>query len=285
MITQTELTVRPALSTDRNSLANIFHFEPFVHRHLDWRPPLDWLGHEPYLIMEKGDRLQAALACPPDPPGVAWVRVFACQSRLPVENAWDPLWLSTVEWLRQSDVKASAAIPLKNWFKTLLIHHGFTLEHNVVVLAWENDTADVSPAAAPVEIRRMEAEDLEQVHQVDQQAFAFLWRNSLESLRLAHKQAVYATVATDGADILAYQISTPSPLGAHLARLAVLPSAQRQGIGYALVRELQQRFIGLRPSRLSVNTQDVNTNSIALYEKAGFIFTSETYPVYLFNLD
>lgn len=284
MITQTELTVRPALNTDRNALANIFHFEPFVHRHLDWRPPLDWLGHEPYLVLEKGDRLLAALACPPDPPGIAWLRVFACQSRLPVEQAWDELWPAALERLQQTGAQAAAAIPLKNWFKTLVIHQGFTLEHNVVVLAWENDAQDDSPPAASIDIRRMRADDLAQVHHVDQQAFDFLWRNSLESLRLAHKQAVYATVALNRNELIGYQISTPNPLGAHLARLAVLPGAQRHGIGYALVRDLQQRFTGLRPSRLTVNTQDVNTNSLGLYKKAGFMFTNETYPVYLNDL-
>ena len=165
-----------------------------------------------------------------------------------------------------------------------MTEYGFTLAHNVVVLAWENDLAGDLPPAQPLTIRRMLAEHLPQVHEVDEQAFGLLWRNSLESLRLAHKQAIFATVALEGDRVIGYQISTPSPLGAHLARLAVLPDVQQHGVGYALVQDLQQRFIGLRPSRLTVNTQDINQHSLALYKKAGFIATNENYPVYLYDL-
>jgi RimJ/RimL family protein N-acetyltransferase len=41
---------------------------------------------------------------------------------------------------------------------------------------------------------------------------------------------------------------------------------------------------GLRPSRLTVNTQDNNHISIKLYEKAGFVRTGDAYPVYLYPL-
>ena len=128
-------------------------------------------------------------------PGCACLPV---QSRQPVEQAWDLLWPASLERLQQIGVQAAAAIPLKGWFKSLVIEYGFTLEHNVVVLAWENDLAGDLPPAQPLTIRRMLAEHLPQVHEVDQQAFGLLWRNSLESLRLAHKQAIFATVALEG---------------------------------------------------------------------------------------
>jgi ribosomal protein S18 acetylase RimI-like enzyme len=100
---------------------------------------------------------------------------------------------------------------------------------------------------------------------------------------MAYKKAILATVAEDQSGILGYQISTPSPYGAHLARLAVRPTAQHQGIGYALTRHLQDSLISSQPIRISVNTQDHNQASITLYKKAGFIQTNETYPVFLYN--
>jgi hypothetical protein len=39
--------VRPADSTDHQQLSNLIFFEARLHRHLDWRSPLDWLG-EPF---------------------------------------------------------------------------------------------------------------------------------------------------------------------------------------------------------------------------------------------
>jgi len=284
MITKTKLTVRHAQDSDRTALANIFHFEPFVHRHLDWRPPLDWLGNEPYLVLERKERTVAALACPPDPPGIAWIRVFACQSRFPADTAWDLLWTAARDNLKQMKVDKAAAIPLKDWFCKKIINCGFQLQHNVVVLAWENEQIKALPAPMLVKIRRMHQDDLEQVHYIDQQAFGLLWQNSLESLQLAFNQAIYATVSENEDGLTGYQISTSSPFGAHLARLAVLPEIQKKGIGYALVHDVQQQFADSRLSRLTVNTQDINQTSLALYTKAGFIKTGESYPVYLYQI-
>ena len=53
MIKETEISIRSANKEDRAQLAHIIHFESYVHRHLDWRPPLDWIGHTPYIIAEK----------------------------------------------------------------------------------------------------------------------------------------------------------------------------------------------------------------------------------------
>ena len=284
MITDTELSVRHAISDDRTSLANILHFEPYVHRHLDWRPPLDWLGYEPYLVLEKEGRLLAALACPPDPPGIAWIRVFACLSRFPAREAWDLLWQQAASDLKQIEVGTVAAIPLQQWFRSLMLEKQFKLEHNVVSLAWQDKELDDQAENGEIQIRQMNGADLEQVREIDSQAFGPIWRNSLETLRLAYQQAIYATVVDGPDELLGYQISTPSPLGAHLARLAVVPDAQRQGIGFALVRDVQRRLKHGTSFRLTVNTQDVNKTSLALYHKADFIETGETFPVYLYEL-
>jgi ribosomal protein S18 acetylase RimI-like enzyme len=284
MVTNTKLSVRHATSDDRTSLANILHFEPYVHRHLDWRPPLDWLGYEPYVVLEREGRIIAALACPPDPPGIAWIRVFACNSRFPARDAWDLLWKEAARYLKRIKVDAVAAIPLQQWFRSLMLEKQFKLEHSVVSLMWQEQELDDLAVNGSVDIRQMKKTDLEQVQEVDNQAFGPIWRNSLESLRLAYEQAVYATVVDGAEGLLGYQISTPSPLGAHLARLAVPPEAQRQGIGFALVRDVQRRLRQANSFRLTVNTQDVNKTSLSLYHKAGFVETGETFPVYLYEL-
>lgn len=284
MITNTELSVRHATSSDRTSLANMLHFEPYVHRHLDWRPPLDWLGYQPYMVLEQEGRLLAALACPPDPPGIAWIRVFACRSRFPARQAWDALWHEAANYLKHIQVDAVAVIPLQQWFRSLMLEKRFVLEHNVVALSWQDEEIPDGAVSDSIKIRQMNELDLEQVQHVDCQAFGPIWRNSLESLRLAFHQSVYATVVDGAEELLAYQLSTPSPLGAHLARLAVLPSVQRQGIGLALVQDVQRRLKRGKSFRLTVNTQDVNQTSLALYHKAGFVETGESFPVYLYKL-
>ncbi len=279
-----QIDVRVAQQSDRSQLAYLIHFEPRVHRHLDWRPPLDWLGTEPYYVAEKKGRVFAALACPPDPPGVAWIRLFVSATRMEVTESWQILWAQAREHLRTLDGVAAMAIPLQRWFRKLLEQSDFRYIHNVQVLVWDSNKTDLPAHRTDINLRKMKEEDLAAVQRVDAAAFGPMWRNSLETLQLAYLQAVYASVAEDQQGrMIGYQISTPSPAGAHLARLAVHPDVQQGGIGFALVRDVQKLFEGQFGSRVSVNTQDDNAASLALYAKAGFYSTGEVYPVYQYS--
>ena len=53
MISQTRIITRTATQEDKQKLAYLIHFEVHVHRHLDYRPPLDWVGERPFPILEK----------------------------------------------------------------------------------------------------------------------------------------------------------------------------------------------------------------------------------------
>jgi ribosomal-protein-alanine N-acetyltransferase len=277
--------IRTASPADHHQLASLIHFETYVHRHLDWRGPLDWLGSRPYLLLERSGRLAAALACPPDPPEIAWVRLFAIASFVDEQDAWQRLWPAAVEQLLgQPEVASLAAIPLQGWFNNLLADSGFAHVSNVVMLLW--DGGPPHPASLPegVNIRPMNFDDLPGVQAVDQSAFDPLWRNSLSSLEQAYRQAALATVAENGGEILGYQISTATPLGGHLARLAVAPEMQGQGIGYQLACDLLSQFHHRGASQVTVNTQNNNAASLALYHRLGFIPTGESYPVYVSDL-
>src|SRR3990172_2567811 len=86
------LQVRPAVSQDQHQIANLMFFESHVHRHLDWRAPLEWLGFPNYWVVEEHERIVATLSCPQNPSGVAWVRLFAHARQLPLDDAWTLLW-------------------------------------------------------------------------------------------------------------------------------------------------------------------------------------------------
>lgn len=276
-------TVRAVNDQDRQPLANLIHFEAHVHRHLDWRPPLDWLGSSPYLVAERDRQLAAALACPPDPPEISWIRMFAVASVWDVDEAWNVLWQAAQVELHERRIITVAAIPLQKWFRVLLEKSYFQLIHNVVLLLWQSGYKFPVQDDLPVNIRPMNFDDLDVVHELDALAFGPVWRNSLESLTLAFKQSAVSTVAEDDSGILGYQISTANPMGGHLARLAVHPEAQGQGIGYGLVRDVLDQFERRGATRVTVNTQQENKISLALYEKAGFRKTNEIYPVYQFR--
>jgi ribosomal-protein-alanine N-acetyltransferase len=280
MITKLNLSVRQAKSEDKQKLANLTHFETYIHRHLDWRPPLEWIGTQPFLVVEENDQLIAALACPPDPPDVAWIRLFVVKEGTSLVENWSLLWKHALETLTKHTMVRVAAIPLQPWFQRLLSECDFHEISKVVMMIWDSGFIPPAQPAPEISIRPMNIDDLLTVEALDKISFGSLWHNSHISLEYAFRQAAIATIATLEGEIVGYQISTSMQMGGHLARLATHPRYQRQGIGSALLRDLLIQFRQRGASRITVNTQQENLASIALYERAGFTPTGEIYPVY-----
>ncbi len=281
----TKARVRSADANDLPQIANLIHFETYVHRHLDYRPPLDWYGTQPFLVLEEGEKARGVLVCPPDPPQVAWIRLFAAATRQRLLETWQALWEHARALLRtQPTVRWMAAIPLQGWFCNLLEKSGFTLRERIVLLAWEVQHLPSTPQQPSIHLRSLTPDDIEAVQRIDHVAFHPFWQNSADHLALALKQATHALIAEVDGEAVAYQISTATPMGGHIARLAVVPPFQGQGIGAALLRSALIHFSQRGARRVTVNTQEDNHTSLALYRRLGFEPTGETYPVYEFTL-
>jgi ribosomal-protein-alanine N-acetyltransferase len=274
------LEVRPAVAADHERISNLIYFESYVHRHLDWRAPLDWLGYNPYWVIQEGERLSGALACPPDPDSIAWIRLFAFASHVSGRSAWRLLWSAARQQLAQQGGATGAAIATQPWLDPILIEDGFDLAGNIVLLEWSDARRPQARIPSGISIRPMTRQDLPRVVEVDAAAFEPLWRNSLGALSKAFTQASYASIAEDRSDPVGYQLSTAGSFGTHLARLAVRPEAQRRGMGAALVSDLMAHMPPDGEQRVTVNTQANNAASLALYYRLGFRRTGERYPVY-----
>ena len=273
--------LRPAVTGDYHELSRLL-VQNRHHRHLDWRDPLTLLGAQPFLILERSGHITAALACPPDPPGIAWLRLFAAASGESRLHAWNNLWNAARDFLSQEKVMV-AAIGLHDWLNDLLVSTGFQWKQELVLL--EKETASsVDGAMAPTEgIRPMLVADLAGVKEVDAAAFPDLWQISIGDLHRAHEQSFFAFVYEEQGRLLGYQVTTRTSIGLHLARLAVYPAAQGKGIGQLLVRDLFWRAAREGIHRLTVNTQGDNMMSLSLYRKLGFQLTGEKYPVFTWS--
>jgi ribosomal protein S18 acetylase RimI-like enzyme len=280
MIDEIDFKIRTALLTDRSRLANLIHFGTYTHQHLDWKPPLDWIGSKPYLVLEQGGEAAAILACPPELPEIAWIRLFATSSLIDVRKAWNSLWAAAAKELSQLGNICIAAISLQSWFNDLLEASKFEYTDNVIVLLWEGSMLLPQPSATNISIRPMLSEDLDLITEIDHDAFETVWKNSTESLALAFEQSSQASVAELGNEIVGYQYSTASMMGGHLARLAVKKKMQGKGIGYLLVHQLLSQFGRQGVRHVTVNTQKNNGASLAVYARAGFKVTGESYRVY-----
>lgn len=278
----TQQRVRIADLHDHQALSSLLFFEPRAHRHLDWRAPLDWLGSPHFWVLEENGRIAAALACPDDPRGVAWMRLFVAHgSPLPEQHAWDTLWNAAHESLTQDGGAIVGAIVTQLWFQKHLLNSGFAHSQSVVLLERSGGPVPPPVLAHGLNIAPMHADDLREVAAVDADAFPLLWQYSLDTLRRAYTHKLYATVLRDShGRMLAYQLSSGDSARAHLARLAVRKEAQGQGLGAALVADLISFTRRVNIFHLTVNTQRDNDTSLKLYSRLGFTRTGEELPVF-----
>lgn len=279
------LAVRQALPADQARLANMLYFEHRVHRHLDWRPPLDWLGVPEFWVTEQNNLVTAALACPPDPPGIYWIRLFMAAGYVPLDEAWSSLWQAAREQITAQGGGTVAALLVSGDFAPLLRASGFV--HSDTIVTLENQLHNipaVRPLPAGYHLRPMQGQDLQAVAALDAEAFGHLWHNTAESLQHAATHASFVDVVLSDGQVVGYQLSTDAHLGTHLARLAVHPQHQKRGLGYALVQGMLQASRNAGKHRITVNTQGRNEASLHLYRQLGFSPTGENYPLYTIDI-
>lgn len=278
------LTLRPANRSDYSSLFSFINSPNYLHRHLDWRDVLEWLGRSPFWIYEDRDQIIAALACPPEPPEVAWVRLFAVSMHTSPDRAWQRLFERALADLRQMNPQPIiVSLSLREWYEEMLKRQGFQHHQDIVVFLFEGEPPKPVQVDQSIQVREMREEDLPMVERIDHLAFEPIWRLSSDDLRFAAAKSTYCTVAEREGEIIGYSMSSSSGIYAHLARLAIHPQLQRQRLGFALVQNLLDHFINdLNYWGVTLNTQSDNNASLALYRKIGFVQTGERFPVYIY---
>lgn len=250
-----------------------------VHTHLDWHETQHWLESQYQPLMRlawQNWRLVGLLAASQPLNHAAWVRLAALDDRLN-GDLLTVMWDAIAAELRGLSVQRVGLLMMDDWLKPRLESLGFRYIEHVVTLARSGNELP-PPRPNPVEIRAAEPGDLDALVRVDHAAFAPPWQLAADEMRQAHRIAPTCTLALlDGAAV-GYQLSTLYLDGAHLARLAVLPNRQGQGIGGALLDDVLQRFFRRYVYTMTVNTQDSNTQSQHLYTRFGFSRTGYDLP-------
>jgi ribosomal protein S18 acetylase RimI-like enzyme len=128
---------------------------------------------------------------------------------------------------------------------------------------------------APVDLRRARRRDRPRVLEVDGAAFPAFWRldePGLEDALTATPTARFRVACDPGQDgqIVGYAVTGRAGSRGYLQRLAVDPSAQRRGVGAALVGDGLRWLRRWSAREVLVNTQEENERAVALYEHLGF---------------
>lgn len=258
----------------------------YIYRHLDWRLQPDWLGTQPYLMEFVQDKPIAMLICPPAGDNHAWIRSYSGQTIQSARSSFTRLLDTAMDMLRKEGISSIYTIALAKWYISILEENGFVLDNQIVVLGRSTEQATLTgDPASQVMLRGMLSADLDEVFALDQSCFAPLWQITSEDVHIAYKLSDLCSVAiTEGGKIVGYQMSNIIAGNGHLARIGVHPEFRRMNIGQLLLNDLLDRFNQLGVSHMTLNTQADNFGALQLYQKNGFTFADDQYPLYKRNI-
>lgn len=132
------------------------------------------------------------------------------------------------------------------------------------------------PAAVEPDTRRLRSRHWGPVETIDRQAFGPLWcldASMLDDITRAtpnHRARIVSGDARHGNDPVGFLLSGSADSTGYIQRLAVSPSAQRQGAATALVIDALRWMHRARINRVYVNTHVENTGALQLYRRHGF---------------
>lgn len=123
-----------------------------------------------------------------------------------------------------------------------------------------------------LEIRKMKADDLDQVMTIEQASFPFPWsRTSFEKELKDNGYAYYIVACTaNGGAVVGYGGSWVLFGEAHITTLAVHPDYRRKGTGSILLKSLMDVSIKLGACQVFLEVRNSNDAARTLYEKFGF---------------
>jgi ribosomal-protein-alanine N-acetyltransferase len=126
----------------------------------------------------------------------------------------------------------------------------------------------ITPATAPLEIRRLSYSDLPQVIAVERRSFSTPWSLAMFVLELSKPSGV-CLAASSGDELVGYLVCSRYDRVWHLMNVAVDPARRREGIAGLLIERLLERTGG-DEAQYTLEVRQSNHGAIALYERCGF---------------
>lgn len=244
-------------------------------------PPLELsanLQALPGFLAEDNVGLRGFIIMRPQRPDIALIIAAGLHDTWSVKPYLD-LMLPEIERAAMAE-NLSALVYIGNaiWLIDEFRNRGFETREWVVAL--ERAGANPPPAVpAPAALRTAHSKDLPALLALDALAFDHIWRKSTGNFNRALANAASFVLAEINGQIVGYAWCDIYRQHAHVTRLAVHPGYQGRGIGAQLLHRAITDALKRRVNRITLNTQENNFRSRALYQRFGFIETSQRMPV------
>lgn len=126
----------------------------------------------------------------------------------------------------------------------------------------------MTATSTPLKIRRLTYADLPHVIALERRAFPTPWSLAMFVLELSKASGICLAALRDG-ELVGHLICSRYDTVWHIMNVAVDPSARREGVASALLRELVDR-VG-EGAQITLEVRPSNDGAIALYERFGFL--------------
>lgn len=233
----------------------------------------------PGFVAEDNVGLRGFLMAEPLPSGICLLVAVGLRDTWSVPPYLDLLLPQIAAAARASQLRALAYIGNADWLVEGLQQRGFEIKEWIIAFERPGVESPPPPEASPASLRSAHVNDLPALLSLDDLAFEHLWHKSAGNFSEALAQADSFTVAMVDNRLVAYQWCEMYGRHAHLTRLAVHPQYQGRGIGAQLLHQAITEVLALGADWITLNTQENNQRSQALYERFGFVNTRQRTPV------
>lgn len=245
-------------------------------------------NHHLFLIADTGALLwgfmvTSLLAQPPRPheTGEAWAQLRGCAliNGWQVDNGLQALWEPMRALLRARSLRHVLHLGFADWIVGPLQHVGFHVVDSLVTLERGTGIERAGEGQGPAQLRAPYAGEIDDLLALDTLAFDPPWRLTRSELIGFMMMGGHFVVAEFHGQVAGYAFSDVHLEVGQLARLAVHPIMQHQGVGGQLLSDALAfcRRAGART--FTLNTQDSNAASRQLYVRHGLRVVGSRVPV------
>ncbi len=278
--------VRPCDRRDIAGIRRLSEINFHTHHHLDWQRLDDYLFQDfgrVWVCVEQ-NQIIAALGLSEMMQGTCWLRFMVASDDHQPRNALQHLFEQVMLQESKNGLHSVFSLIIRDWLRPILTQCGFRWVEEIVTLErLRSAVADPQPHP-DLQLLPISLERLDDVVQVDQQAFGPPWHMQPREIRAAIRTSHYNRILYIDRQPVGYQLTTLNHSSCHLARLAVHPHWQGSGIGAGLLQDMLYYFQRRKIFYSTVNTQQSNDRSLRLYTRYDYKLTGSDLPVWVAHL-